>query len=150
MNEIVVTVLTVFASVVGGGAVFAFIQFLITRKDNKTDKKNEVLEAIKALETKIDTQRQDTDDRFTALENRMAEERATNSRIRILGFSDEIMHGVLHSEESFNQALQDITEYEKYCEKHPDYKNARAKVAISNIQTVYEKCVHEGNFLGMR
>ena len=80
----------------------------------------------------------------------MAEETATNARIRILGYSDEIMHGVRHSEESFNQALQDITVYEKYCDGHPDYKNARAKVAIANIQSTYENCVKEGSFLGMR
>ncbi len=150
MNDVVGTVITVFVSVVGGGALLAFIQFLITRGDAKMEKKNEVLEAIKSLEAKIDTQKKDTDDRFNALEHRMAEERTTNARIRILGFSDEIMHGVLHSEESFNQTLQDITMYEKYCEKHPDYKNARAKVAIANIQAIYEKCVREGSFLGMR
>lgn len=80
----------------------------------------------------------------------MEESNATNARIRILGFSDEIMHSVLHSEESFNQALQDITEYEKYCDRHPEYKNARAKVAIANIQGTYERCVKEGSFLGMR
>lgn len=150
MNDIVSTVITIFASVIGGGAFLAFIQFMITRKDGKEDKKNEVLEAIKNLEIKIDTQGKETDERFTKLEERMKEEKATNARIRILGFSDEIMHGVLHSEESFNQTLQDITQYEAYCSKHPDYKNARAKVAISNIQSVYEKCVRDGSFLGMR
>lgn len=149
-KEVIGTIITVFVSVVGGGALLAFIQFLITRKDNKTEKKNEVLEAIKGLEAKIDTQKQDTDDRFTALEARMEEERTTNARIRILGFSDEIMHGFRHSEESFNQSLQDITMYNQYCKHHPEYENARAKVAIANIQTVYERCVREGDFLGMK
>lgn len=130
---------TITVSIIGSAAVFSFVEFLITRKDKKQDKKGEVLEAIKKLDEKID-----------ALEARMEEEKATNARIRILGFSDEIMHGVLHSEESFNQALQDITAYEKYCEKHPDYKNAKAKVAIANVQTVYEKCVREGGFLGIK
>lgn len=130
---------TITVSIIGSAAVFSFVEFLITRKDKKQDKKGEVLEAIKKLDEKID-----------ALEARMEEEKATNARIRILGFSDEIMHGVLHSEESFNQALQDITIYEKYCSIHPEYKNAKAKVAISNVQNVYEKCVHDGGFLGMK
>ena len=143
-------ILTALIGALGGGGILGFVQFLISRKDSKNDKKDEILEAVTDIKKKLETQKKDTDDRFTALEERMEEQQATDCRIRILSFSDEIMHGVLHSEESFNQCLQDITIYEKYCDKHTDYKNARAKVAISNVQTVYEKCVHEGGFLGMR
>ena len=138
------------AGFVLGGGFLGFLQHMIDRHDAKKGKKSATLEAIEKLETKIDSQAKDIDERFTAIESRMDRENATDARIRILGFSDEIMHGVRHSEESFNQALQDITQYEKYCDKHPDYKNARAKVAIANIQTTYEKCVKEGDFLGMK
>lgn len=150
--------LTILVAVVGSSALFGFFQFMISRHDNKkkeqkeareAEKKNELLEAVQTLTSKIDANRKESDERFNALEERMDEERATNARIRILDFSDEIMHGVLHSEESFNQVLQDITDYDEYCEKHPNYKNARAKVAIANIQHVYENCVRECSFLGM-
>lgn len=109
-----------------------------------------MLEAVRVLESKIDANRKESDERFNAIEKRMAEERAANARIRILNYSDEIMHGVLHSEESFNQILDDITQYENYCDKHPNYTNARAKLAVANINKVYEKCVNECSFLGMR
>lgn len=151
--------LTILVAVVGSGALFGFIQFMISRHDSKkkeekeaqeAEKKNEVLEAVKALTSKIDANRKEADERFNAIEERMAEERATNARIRILNYSDEIMHGVLHSEESFNQILDDITQYENYCDKHPNYTNARAKLAVANINKVYEKCVNECSFLGMR
>lgn len=144
------SVLISMAGFVLGGGFLGFLQFVINRHDEKKGKKSATLNAIKALETKIDGQAKAVDERFTALENRMDKENATDARIRILSFSDEIMHGVRHSEESFNQALADITSYEKYCEKHAEYKNARAKAAIANVQAVYEKCVRDGNFLGMK
>jgi len=133
-----------------GGGFLGFLQYLINRHDEKKGKKSETLMAIKTLQINDETQRKEMNERFTALENRLDRENATNARIRILSYSDEIMHGVRHSEESFNQALQDITVYEKYCEGHSDYKNARAKVAIANIQSTYEHCVKEGSFLGMK
>jgi len=145
------------AGFVLGGGFLGFLQYMINRHDEKKGKKSAEVEAIEKLETKIDTQKKDMDERFSeidkrfnALSARMDMENATDARIRILGFSDEIMHGVRHSEESFNQILQDITNYDKYCDKHEDYKNARAKAAIANIQSVYENCVKEGDFLGMK
>lgn len=142
-----VSVLISMAGFVLGGGFLGFLQYMINRHDEKKGKRSATLEAIKALEAKIDSQVKDMDDRFSAIESRMDSENATDARIRILRFSDEIMHGVRHSEESFNQCLQDITLYEKYCGKHPDYKNARAKVAIANVQSVYERCVRESDFL---
>lgn len=151
--------LTILVAVAGSSALFGFLQYMISRHDSKkkekkealeAEKKNEVLEAVRVLESKIDANRKESDERFNAIEKRMAEERAANARIRILNYSDEIMHGVLHSEESFNQILDDITQYENYCDKHPNYTNARAKLAVANINKVYEKCVNECSFLGMR
>ena len=145
------------AGFVLGGGFLGFLQHMIDRHDAKKGKKSAEVEAIEKLEGKIDNQAkdmdkrfEDIDKRFNLLSERMDMENATDARIRILGFSDEIMHGVRHSEESFNQVLQDITGYEKYCDKHEDYKNARAKAAIANIQTTYEKCVREGDFLDMK
>lgn len=114
-----VSVLISFGGFILGGGFLGFLQHMIDRHDQKKGKKSAEVEAIEKLETKIDTQKKDMDKRFedidrrfTALSQRMDMENATDARIRILGFSDEIMHGVRHSEESFNQVLQDITGYE--------------------------------------
>lgn len=68
-------------------------------------------------------------------------------RYRILRFDDEIRHDEKHTKEHFDQILEDITKYERYCEEHPDFPNNKAVFAIKNIKDVYEKCVKEGSFL---
>jgi len=68
-------------------------------------------------------------------------------RLRILRFNDEILQGKLHTKEHFDEILDDITEYERYCELHPGYKNSKAGMAISNVEAVYQKCLAEKGFL---
>lgn len=75
------------------------------------------------------------------------ENRATDCRYRILRFDDEIRHDERHTKEHFDQILEDITEYERYCDDHPEYSNNKAKMAIKNIKRIYEKCVNENTFL---
>jgi hypothetical protein len=72
---------------------------------------------------------------------------ATNKRYRILRFDDEIRHHTKHTEEHFNQILEDIDKYEKYCNSHPNYMNNKAEFAIKNIKQTYEKCRSENSFL---
>lgn len=73
--------------------------------------------------------------------------RATTCRYRILRFDDELRHGERHTKEHFDQVLEDITEYEKYCNDHPDYKNNKAELAISNVKRCYQHCTDERSFL---
>ena len=49
--------------------------------------------------------------------------------------------------DSVNQILDDITKYERYCEEHPNFKNARTVATQKIIMEVYQKCVREGSFL---
>ena len=63
-------------------------------------------------------------------------------RIRILRFSDELRRGVNHSEESFNNVLEDIDNYTEYCVEHEDvYINSKAYAAIRNIKSVHDRCI---------
>ncbi len=75
------------------------------------------------------------------------EDKADVCRYRILRFNDEILHDVKHSKEHFDQVLDDITEYEQYCENHPEYENNKAVLAIENIKRIYQKCSDENTFL---
>lgn len=68
-------------------------------------------------------------------------------RYRILRFDDEIRHEVRHTKEHFDQIMEDVTDYEKYCRDHPDFPNNKAKFAIINIKNVYGQCVQENSFL---
>lgn len=80
------------------------------------------------------------------LKDRSEEHEAKSCRIRILRFGDEILHGVHHSKEHFDQILLDITEYENYCNDHPRFKNNMTVITTSVIMSTYAKCFQENKF----
>ena len=81
------------------------------------------------------------------IEERLAQKDAEDARHHILRFGDEIKNKVRHSEEYFNQILDDITKYEKYCNEHKDFQNARTVQTTEIIKRVYKKCYEENDFL---
>ena len=96
----------------------------------------EVLEKLNALTNKVNE-----------LEAKDEEEWVTLSRTHILRFGDEILHGVKHSKEHFDQILVDIDRYIDYCDKHPGYKNEMANATIKLIRETYQKCMKQHDFL---
>ena len=122
-------------ALISGGLV-SLIEFLIRRSDEKQDKNSEVLKAIQSLADKI-----------TGIENRMDKENADEARRNILSFDDELRRGVPHSEESFNQVLQDIKFYRNYCRTHTDYENDKATSAIAHIRETYQTVKNENKFI---
>ena len=81
------------------------------------------------------------------LRNESDERDATLKRTHIFHFNDEILHGTRHTKEHFDQILEDITDYETFCDTHPNYKNDKAVCTIDNIRRVYRKCMEESDFL---
>lgn len=96
----------------------------------------EVLEKVETLTNDVAKNKADDDDKWASL-----------SRSHILAFGDEIRLGVDHSKERFDQILTDISEYEQYCEEHPNYHNDKAPVTIALIKKTYQKCLEENKFL---
>lgn len=125
---------TIFLSICGGGAGLAFLQFLITRHDEK--KKNTIMTTINEIKTDL-----------YDLKNEINRNEVIASRIRILQFSDEIRHKQRHSKEMFDQINEDIDKYRRYCNKHDDFINNRAVMAIGNIERVYGICLEQNDFL---
>lgn len=119
-----------------GGGLIGLIEFLIRRSDEKKDKSSAVLKGIKDLADKI-----------VRLESRMDKENADGARRRILKFDDELRRKTEHSEESFNQILQDIKDYRDYCKAHDEYENDRAVSAISHIRETYQQVKNENRFI---
>lgn len=81
------------------------------------------------------------------IEAKADEREAICARNRIVRFSDEILHGVKHSKEHFDQVLISCTEYEKYCNEHKDFENNVACESIKLVKITYEKCLQEKSFL---
>lgn len=121
-------------------ALIGIIPAILTNGKKTRDSvqaQNEATQAqMTAIKTALDSHiREDEDDK------------ARNARYRILRFYDEICEGRRHSESHFEDILDDIDRYERYCSTHPDYKNSRGRVAMKNIQLTYERLKSEGKFL---
>ena len=78
---------------------------------------------------------------------KLDENSASTCRYRLIRFDDELRHNVKHTQEHFDQILDDITTYERYCKEHPNYPNSKAVLAIENIKSTYIKCREENSFL---
>lgn len=130
---------TIFGGILGGtlvGAVLLFIQFLINRSDKKKEKNDKIIAKLEEFSNQL-----------TAFGSRMNKENADDARRRILSFDDELRRNVGHSEESYNQILDDIREYEHYCKAHDDYKNSKAVAATANIKETYVTVKKSNDFI---
>lgn len=78
------------------------------------------------------------------------EERMKLARQRILRFNDELLFRTKHSKEHYDDVLEDINQYEQYCDEHPDYKNNKAHLAIENIRKEYDNHLINHDFLGLK
>ena len=105
--------------------------------------RTELTDSINGLGEKLDSVNRSIGE----LRQENGENQASTFRYRILRFDDEIRHDAKHTKEHFDQILEDITEYEKYCNSHPDYRNNKAVLAIENIKRIYRECSDEGTFL---
>lgn len=76
-----------------------------------------------------------------------AEHDAKQARRRIIGFADECRRGTRHSEEHFDNVLEDVDAYNKYCAAHPEFENSKAVQSIRFITDVYDRCKRTNDFI---
>lgn len=124
------------ATLLVGGGLFGFIEFLLHRKDEKEDKNSEVLTAIQTLEDKINE-----------LNAKVDEDATVTSRVRLLRFADELRMKVKHSKDAWDQCFSDITNYEHYCDNHPDFKNNQTEATVEFIHKTYKERLEQNDFL---
>ena len=126
---------TLISGLVGGGLI-GFLEFLIRRRDEKSNKWGQVMEAIDGLKSAIG-----------GIDERLDKENADDARRNILSFDDELRRGMDHSEESYNQILEDTNFYSRYCKQHPEYENNKAVNAIRHINDTYQRVKAENKFI---
>lgn len=117
-------------------ALVGIIPTIITNR-KKTD------EALKTTQGSIDKLQNTLNAHIKEDEN----EKARNQRYRILRFYDEVCAGQKHSESHYEDILDDISEYEQYCARHPDFKNSRGGIAMQEIEETYKRIKSKGGFL---
>ena len=123
-------------SIIIGGGILAFIQFLITRHDGKHDKFKAITESIDKLSKKVDY-----------LDKKGDERNAVSMRVRILRFRDEMLADHKHTHDSFQQVLSDIDSYEQYCKQNPDFKNNQTIATIEHIKDNYHERLQKNDFV---
>lgn len=117
-------ILAVFAS----GGFWAFIQFLISRRDTTQQRLSEISDQMEKLSDKID------------------HNAAVLARTHILRFDDELLNGIDHSQEYFHQQMDDIDTYEDYCRAHPTFRNSYTTIAAEHIKETYKNLLAKGEF----
>ena len=118
-------------AVLGSSVLTVIVNRVFNILDRKKDKQDQIISEITVIKSELNRHIED-DERH----------RADMCRARILRFSDELRRGISHSEESFNNVLEDIDNYISYCTQHEAvYINSKANAAIRNIKTTHDKCV---------
>lgn len=116
----------IITAIIGSGALFSFIQFLIALFFSRKDKSREIEAKIDSLADKVDRNQ------------------AVLARTHILRFSDELKNGIEHSAEYFRQQLDDCDTYDAFCRSHPDFKNSYTEIANKHIKETFERLTKEG------
>lgn len=112
-------------------------------QDSIQNMKNELVSDIKSTKKEV----ADVQKSFNEHVSEYEENRAKQTRYRILRFYDEVCEGKLHSESHYEDVLDDIDFYEMYCVIHPEFKNNRGKAAMEHIKSTYAKIKAKGAFL---
>ena len=118
-------------AVLGSSVLTVIINRVFNILDRKKDKQDQIISEINEMKNELNKHIENDE-----------KHRADMSRARILRFSDELRRGISHSEESFNNILEDIDNYISYCTQHESvYINSKANAAIRNIKTTHDKCI---------
>lgn len=122
-------------AVLSSGALFGFIQFMISRHDIRFNKLDEIQESLKKL-----------NERINDVERNEEEREAKQWRTKILRFADEVYRGQEHSQEHYQDMLDIITSYDMYCENHPSFMNGKTIDAANRIKDTYHDLLEKHKF----
>ena len=103
--------ISIIIAIIGSNGLFSLLLYIFQKIDSKRNGVTKISEQLSDLSDKVD------------------ENAAVLARTHILRFSDELQNGVVHSQEYFRQQMDDCDTYDKYCEKHPEFKNSYTTLA---------------------
>lgn len=109
-----------------------FWSWMTNRKSSNKD----IIEKLNKLENAVDK-----------LDYKVDQNEAITCRARLVRFNKELINREKHTEEEFDQALDDCTKYERFCAKNPDFRNNKAVLSIENIKRCYKQCEEQNDFL---
>ena len=119
-------------------------------KEMQDANKKEMEKSLEGIKSSQEAAKRDMERMQATLDNHIREDedaKARTQRYRILLFYDEMCEKRDHSESHFEDILEDIDDYERYCETHPGFRNNRGTAAMTYIKTKYAKIKSSGGFL---
>lgn len=119
-----------------GAGIMAILLAVLQRKWKKADQKDAIVAELQNINSRMDKMEAENEER-----------EIKHARIRILRFRDECSHDVRHSEEHFEQVIEDVDAYETYCRDHPDFKNNKAVTSIQIIKDTYKRRLINNDFI---
>ena len=119
---------TIFMAVFASSGFWAFIQYLLSRHDGTKKELRAISAQVAQLAEKVDSNA------------------AVLARTHILRFDDELLNGVVHSQDYFRQQMDDIDTYEDFCKAHPDFRNSYTTIASEHIRGTYKKLLDKREF----
>lgn len=124
---------------------------IIDKVTNRRRVTNEELaDSLKEIRKGHDAQQKDIDGLKVSIQQMQESESvkdAQAARRRILRFNDELLRSIDHSKEYFDDILEDIKIYNRYCDEHKDFANGKTVMAKKNIEHCYEQCMEKHSFL---
>lgn len=95
----------------------------------------------------IKTEQEETRKKLDAHIEEGEERKANNYRSQVLRFNNELVRGLGHTEEDYDEILEVIWKYNEYCKTHPKYKNNKMPHAIKNVERMYDEMLRTNGFL---
>lgn len=123
-------------AIIGSGGFTALVTALVGARQRKKDKDDAVMKKLDSISQAVDDQKKATEERFIRLD-----------RSAIIKFADEISRKLEHSSEAFDDVLEAIDRYDKYCKSHDDFKNSKTTISAKLIKDTYERCKTEHKFI---
>ena len=127
------------------------LKSIVDKVTNRRRVTNEELaDSLKEIRKGYDAQQKDIDGLKVSIQQMRESESikdAQAARRRILRFNDELLRSIDHSKEYFDDILEDIKIYNRYCDEHKDFANGKTVMAKKNIEHCYEQCMEKHSFL---
>lgn len=101
---------------------------------------------------KLEERQEKLEERQEKMEHLQDLKEAKGARRRILRTNDDILNNLPHSKEYYDDALNDIKDYEEYCQQHDNpcdewyFRNEKCNESIANIRRAYRESESNGDF----
>lgn len=136
--------MSVLAAIFSGGGLIAAIVSIVTlllnrkwtKEDRAADKQDQIVQEIGLVKANLSQHIADN-----------AQEDAKQARRRIIVFADECRRSIKHSEEHFENVLEDIDAYRRYCRNTPSFENSKAVASTKFVLDCYDKAKRTNDFI---